>query len=111
MARTIRFHLDEHVATAVADGLRRLGIDATTTAEAGLLGATDPAQLAFALANRRSIFTQDDDFLILAAQGIEHPGIIYCQQQSRSIGAIVRALQLLWEICDPEEMRNRVEFI
>ena len=39
MPRTIRFHLDEHVAHAVADGLRRLGIEVTTTTDAGLLGA------------------------------------------------------------------------
>jgi len=33
MPWTIRFHLDEHVAHAVADGLRRLGIDVTTTTD------------------------------------------------------------------------------
>jgi hypothetical protein len=48
MPRTIRFHLDEHVATAVADGLRRLGIDVTTTSEVGLRGVNDQAQLAYA---------------------------------------------------------------
>jgi len=31
MPRTIRFHLDEHVPHAVADGLRIHGIDVTTT--------------------------------------------------------------------------------
>jgi hypothetical protein len=39
MSRTIRFHLDEHVDHAVADGLRRRGIAVTTTADADLLGA------------------------------------------------------------------------
>jgi predicted nuclease of predicted toxin-antitoxin system len=111
MARTIRFHLDEHVATAVADGLRRLEIDVTTSTDARLLGATDGAQIAFALAHRRVIFTQDDDFLALAAHGIEHARIVYCHQQTRSIGDIVRGLQLIWEVYEPEEMRNRIEFI
>ena len=50
MARTIRFHLDEHGNSAVADGLRRLGIDVTTTSDAGLLGADDTDHIAFALA-------------------------------------------------------------
>ena len=36
MARTMRFHLDEHVPHAIAEGLRRRGIDVTTTVEAGL---------------------------------------------------------------------------
>lgn len=38
MARTIQFHLDEHMDKAIAIGLRRRGIDVTTTPEAGLLG-------------------------------------------------------------------------
>lgn len=75
MPRAIRFHLDEHVAHAVADGLRRLGMDVTTTA------------------------------------GKAHAGVVYCHQGSRSIGQIIRALEPLWHVYEPDEMRNRVEFI
>jgi hypothetical protein len=53
MARTIRFHLDEHVSNAVAEGLRRRGMNVTTTADAGLLGADDSQHIAFALAQDR----------------------------------------------------------
>src|SRR5262245_56730587 len=111
MPRTIRFHLDEHVAHAVADGLRRLGIDATTTTDARLLGDEDADQIAFGLAQGRVIFTEDDDFLVLAKAGVNHAGIAYCRQNTRSIGQIVRALELIWEIYEPVEMINRVEFI
>ncbi|HJT31951.1 MAG TPA: DUF5615 family PIN-like protein [Pirellulales bacterium] len=111
MAQTIRFHLDEHVAHAVADGLRRLGIDVTTTADADLLGADDITQISHALSENQVIFTQDDDFLILAAAGNRHAGIVYCQQQKRSVGQIIRALELIWQICEPDEMKNGVEFI
>jgi hypothetical protein len=45
MPRTIRFHLDEHCATALAEGLRHRGIDVTTTPEAGLRGGGDSARL------------------------------------------------------------------
>src|SRR5687768_2761563 len=86
MARTIRFHLDEHVAHAVAQGLQRLGIDVTTSAEAGLLGAADAEQIAYGIAHRRVIFTEDGDFLALAAAGVEHAGLAYCRQNTRSIG-------------------------
>jgi hypothetical protein len=41
----------------------------------------------------------------------EHAGIVYCHQQSRSIREVIRALTLLWEILEPEDMRNHVEFI
>lgn len=108
---TIRFHLDEHVPSAVAAGLRQLGIDVTTTADAGLLGATDEAHITFALGEVRVIFTQDDDFLVLASQGVEHAGLAYCQQQTRSIGEIVRVLEMIHGVYEADEMRNRIEFI
>ena len=80
MPRTIRFHLDEHVAHAVADGLRRLGIDVTTSTDAGLLGASDADQIDYGLEQGRVIFTEDDDFLSLAAAGVSHAGLVYCHQ-------------------------------
>jgi hypothetical protein len=49
----IRYHLDESVHGAVALGLRHRGIDVTTAADAGLLGAADAAQLAYAASNLR----------------------------------------------------------
>jgi len=48
VSERIKFHLDENVSSAIADGLRRRGIDVTTTAEVGLIGASDETQLAFA---------------------------------------------------------------
>lgn len=111
MPRTIRFHFDEHIDFAIAQGLRRRGIDVTTSADAGLLGADDTDHLAFAVVNGRVIFSNDPDFLRLHDQGAEHPGIVYCRQRSRSIGETIRTLQFLWEILEPEEIQNRVEFI
>lgn len=111
MPQTIRFHLDEHVDPVIADGLRRRGVDVTTTADAGLIGATDQVQLDYIRAEQRTIFTEDADFLRLHAAGEPHPGIAYCHQQSRSIGEIIRHLILIWEALDPEDIRNRVEFL
>lgn len=111
MPRTIRFHLDEHCPTVLAEGLRRRGIDVTTTPEVGLRGAEDPDHVRFALAEGRMIFTQDEDFLAIHAAGIPHPGIAYCHQGSRSLGEIIRGLVLIWEIYDPQEMVDRVEFL
>ncbi len=36
MAETIKFHLDENVRNAIAEGLRRRAIDVTTTSEQSL---------------------------------------------------------------------------
>jgi len=60
MPRTIRFHLDENCSHAIAAGLRRRGIDVTTTPDVGLLGAVDEDQLAYCLAESRVIFSSDD---------------------------------------------------
>ena len=107
----IRFHLDEQVDRSIAEALRRRNVDITTTPEVGLLGATDEEQLAFSVSQERVIFTQDDDFLAIHQQGLEHYGIAYCHQNSRSIGEIVRGLILIWEVLEPLDMKNHVEFI
>jgi hypothetical protein len=111
MSRTIRFHLDENGPTAIAEGLRRRGIDVTTTLEAALIGASDAQQAAHALAEDRVIFTQDKDFLRIHASGTPHAGVAYCQQRRRSIGAIITGLTQIWEVMSPEEMRNWLVYL
>ena len=59
----MRFHLDEHVDHIVARALRQRGVDATTTTDAGLLQAADADHVAFALRERRIIYTNDANFL------------------------------------------------
>jgi predicted nuclease of predicted toxin-antitoxin system len=73
MARTIRFHLDENCHRAIAEGLRRRGVDVTTTPEVGLLTATDEEHAAFCQAQGRVLFTQDRDFLRMHAVNPQHP--------------------------------------
>ena len=107
----IRYHLDEHVDPAVAEGLRRRGINVTTTVEAGLTGATDEDQLRFATADARVCVTRDPDFLILHSRGIAHGGIAYWHPKRRSVGQIVLDLTLLWRIATAEEMQGRVEYL
>jgi hypothetical protein len=68
-------------------------------------------QLAYALREGRVLFTTDDDFLQLDAEGVEHAGIAYCSPESRSIGEIVRYLCLMYDCMTGEEMRGRVEFL
>src|SRR5438270_13377885 len=104
MARTIRFHLDENCHRAIAEGLRRRGIDVSATPESGLMSATVEQQIAYAVAQGRVIFTQDRDFLRLHAAAVAHAGIAYCDKDTRSIGEIIQALVLIWELLEPEEM-------
>lgn len=110
MAR-VRYQFDEHVSHAIADALRRDGIDVITTTDAGLLGMPDSVQLAHAHQDGRVLFTEDRDFLRLNSRGVEHSGIVYCKQGSRTIGLIVASLTRLWREVDAEAMIGRVQFI
>ena len=111
MPGALKFHLDEHVPPALADGLRRRGIDVTTTIDAGLSGADDVDHIAFALAEGRVIFTHDDDYLKLHAQGVRHNGISYCHQHARTIGQILSHLLLMHQVLNSDEMKNRLEYV
>lgn len=106
----IKFHLDESVSNAIANGLRMRGVDVTTSPEEGLIGASDERQLAYALSQQRVIFTFDDDFLVLSSMGLEHWGIIYSHQR-QSIGKIISDLVLIWECLEPDYMYKNVEFL
>lgn len=111
MPRTIRFHLDENCHRAIAEGLRRRGIDVTSTPGAGLLKAPDEEQLAYCRGEGRVLFTQDRDFLRLHALGVPHAGIAYCDKDTRGVGHIIARLTLIWEVYEPSELENRVEFL
>jgi hypothetical protein len=83
----------------------------TTTVDAGLLHARDEDHVAYGLAYGRVIFTQDKHFLGIHAAGTPHAGIAYCHQRTRTFGQIIDGLVLIWELLEPREMENRVEFI
>lgn len=95
MPRTIRFHLDENCDLAIAAGLRLHGVDVTTPADVGLVGAVDETHVVFGLVDRRVIFTHDSDFVALHHSGVPHAGISYCHQQRHSLGEIIRRLVLI----------------
>ena len=107
----ILYHLDEHVPRAVAEGLRRRGIDASTTVEAGLRSATDEAHLTYARVQGRVMVTCDRDFLVLASRGQSQAGIVYYPYGRYPVGEVIRRLVLLWEQHSAEDMVNRVEFL
>lgn len=111
MARTIRFHLDECCDPVIGDGLRRRGIDVTTSQEVGLLRANDERQAEFGLAQNRVVVTHDTDFLRLQSSRRNHAGIAFCPRDSLGIGEIIKRLVLIWEIYEPAEMVDRVEFL
>jgi predicted nuclease of predicted toxin-antitoxin system len=111
VAERIRFHLDENVNPVIAAALRRHGIDVTTTIEMGLRSASDDEQLEFIRSQGRVLVTHDTDFLRIANQTTDHPGIAFCHKDMVSTGQIIRSLTLIYEVLDPEEMVGQVEFL
>ena len=110
MPSKISFYTDEHVPGAVVKGLRLRGVDVLTCQEASMLGADDEEHLAFAASKSRVLFTQDTDFIRLHAAGISHTGIAYVPQQT-SISKIINSLLLVWEVLEPEEMIDSIEYL
>lgn len=110
MSKTVRFYFDEHVGHAITKGLRRRGIDVLTLVEADMLGVSDEEHMAFARNQGRVIVTHDDDFLRLAAEGVDHAGIVYAPQ-GRTVGAMVQGLTLIAQVLTAEEMHGHIEFI
>ncbi len=107
----LKFHLDENVDTAVADGLKSRGFDCTTSDEAALLHADDSTQLAYCLRENRVMISHDADMLRLARSGVQHSGLAWCKMHSRSIKQIILSCEFLNRNTTSDEMQNRVEFI
>ncbi len=74
------------------------------------MGEGDEAHLAFALRVGRVLYTQDADFLTLAASGAPHAGIAYLRQ-GEPVGRAVRGLLVIHRGLSAEEMIGRVEFL
>ena len=106
----IRFLLDEHVPHAIAHGLRLRGISVLTLVDADLLRSTDQEIIAYARQESLVIFTQDDDFLSLAAHDTNHAGIVYSKQRKQTIGQLIQLLKLLRDCLSPEDMAGKVEY-
>jgi hypothetical protein len=110
MSQKIKFFTDEHVASAVIQGLRQRGVEVLSIPEAKMLGESDSSILVRATAENFVVFTQDDDFLRLHASGVRHAGIVYAAQYT-PIGETIRGLMLIYEILEPDAMLNHVEFL
>ncbi|MFB6278762.1 MAG: DUF5615 family PIN-like protein [Salinibacter sp.] len=107
---SVRYYFDEHVAGAVARGLRNRGIDVLTLGEAGMLGASDQEHFRYAYEEGRVLVTFDDDFLRLASETEQHAGVVFAPQ-GKAIGEMVRGLTLIAEALEAEEMEGHVEFL
>lgn len=108
-------YMDVHVPLAVTSGLRRRGVDILTSQEDSSQEFNDEALLRRATELGRVLFTQDDDFLVIASQmqlrGEDFAGVIYCHQLGPGIGEVIEDLELLAFCANENEMRNLVNYL
>ncbi|WP_118828452.1 DUF5615 family PIN-like protein [Salinibacter ruber] len=110
MGDPVRFYLDEHIPSAVAEGLRHRGVGVLTVNEAEMLGALDEEHLEFAHRKDCVVVSHDDDFLRLVAEGHPHSGLVHVPRE-RSIGEMIRGLRRLADVFAEERTTGRVKFL
>jgi hypothetical protein len=110
----IRLYLDEDVHKRVAAALRLRGFDVISVHEIGQWKLSDEAQLDYAVAERRTLFTYNTpDYIELCLawlrQGKSHYGIIVSDQVS--LGETVRRLLNLLNRVTADEMTNQIYWL
>lgn len=107
-------YADEHVKSAVVDGLRRHSMDVVTAQERGQRMTDDEVLLETASAEARLLLTNDTDFLRIHGEwmvkGIDHTGIVYWPQDLPIGEAIRRIVQYALQT-RPEDAANMVKFL
>jgi hypothetical protein len=112
---SVALYMDHHVPAAVTAGLRRREVDVLTAYEDGMAEAADETLLQRATALGRSVFTQDEDLLVIASQW-QHisrffAGVVFGSQEELSIGQAIEWLELIAKTSEPGQMHNAVQFI
>jgi hypothetical protein len=110
----IRLYTDEDVYGGVAIALRRAGVDALSTPEAGRRRESDESQLLWAGSEGRVFVTFNVAHFVAMhgqwlRQGGHHAGLIVSSQ--RPLGDTVRRLLHLAGSIDADSMRDRLEFL
>jgi len=114
---TLRLYLDEDAMRhSLVRALRARGIDVLTALEAGMIERDDRAHLEYATKQGRALCTFNvGDFYQLhseyVALGRRHTGIILMQQQSYSVGEVLRRLLRLIASKSADERPSWVEFL
>ena len=111
----VPLYIDHNVPSPIASGLRKRGVDVITCLDDGTTTLDDELLLDRATSLGRVLFTEDEDLLAIAQQrqqdGQEFAGIVYAHQLALPVGKGIRDLELLAKVFEPEDMRNRVEYL
>jgi hypothetical protein len=109
-----RVLLDVHVPIAIAEALRRHGIDVVTAQDADAALLEDEALLQRAFDLGRVLATQDVDFLEIVSrwtrEGRQSRGVVFARQ-GIPVGVFLEELELCLHGLADEELSNQVIFL
>jgi len=112
---SVALYMDVHVHGAITEQLELRGVDVITAQDDGRAENEDDELLRRATELRRAVFTQDEDFLAIAAErqqnSIEFAGVVYGHQLRVPIGKCVEDLELIAKCYEPIDLMNRVEHL
>src|SRR5262249_54059607 len=112
---SVPLYMDQHIPAAITKGLRRRGVEVLTAFEDGASAWDDEPLLERAAQLGRVLFTMDADFLVLAPEwgraGREFAGLAYARPSYITIGQAIDDLELIARVYDPDDMRNRIEYL
>ena len=112
---TVGLYFDVHIPRAILIGLRARGVDVLTAQEDNQSRAKDPALLDRATGLGRVLVSSDADLLVEAhkrqAEGGTFAGLVHAHPMRVSIGTCVEDLELIAMAGEPDDMRDRVEFL
>lgn len=107
--------MDHHIPATITAELRQRDIDVLTAQEDGSDQLDDDLLLERSQQLARVLFSQDRDLLRIAndwlRSGRDFNGLIYAHQLNITIGQAIRDLELLAQVLDLEDIRNRIEFL
>ena len=92
MSKPIRYLLDEHVHSAIFNGLYQRSIEIATFQDLGRGGLKDIEQLKYADVEGWVIATYDKDYLILHKRDPHHAGIIWWKKEKYTNRQIIEML-------------------
>jgi uncharacterized protein with PIN domain len=110
----LKIYLNENLSWKVAKALREYGYDVVSSHEVGMNTEEDDVQLAYAIAEKRAVLTNNfGDFVRLheeyAILGKEHCGIIFTTKCT--IGDMILRLKEFLKNVTAEEMKNRIRWL
>jgi hypothetical protein len=111
----VPLYMDVHVPAAITEQLRRRDVDVLTVIEHGWQTRSDGELLQHAGELRRVIFMHHIRFKALAEEwqraGRPFAGLVFGHQLRGTIGQYVEDLELIAKASEPEEWKERVEYL